>query len=142
MIRPFQIRFESAQITCIDSEQGNLRTIQQDFQLRFRVCLAQRRHAEPGRNLCKFPNLLFLQHGGNQKNRIGAIRARFINLVSVEDEVFAQNRNRNRRADFTQIIQAAEKIVAFRQYGKCGGSGVFKLVCKFHITEIPADQPL
>ena len=71
------------------------------------VRLDQRRHPKLTRERRDRSQLPLFQHRGDQQNAIGAGRARFVNLVRLEDEVFAQQRNIHGGADSAQIVERA-----------------------------------
>ncbi len=81
----------------------------------------QRRHPKLSRERCERTQLALFQHRGDQQNAIRAGRARFINLVRLENEILAQQRNIHRGADGSQIVQRAFEMYV-GQNRDCGGA--------------------
>jgi hypothetical protein len=62
------------------------------------------------------------QRRGNQQDRVRAVRARFDDLVLVEDKVLAQTRQRHGGGSQLQVAQAALKVGLIREHGERSGS--------------------
>src|SRR5579863_4578850 len=66
--------------------------------------------------------LRLIEDGADEQDGIRAPRARFVDLVLVEDEIFAQHRYLYGLLDDGQIGGRAEKKVRFRKHRDGGGS--------------------
>ncbi len=104
--RCLQRDVECAQIAVINANQRGCEP-QRALQFCTIVHFHQYRHAQAVGNGFQLGHLGIVQTGGNQQNGIGAYRARFIDLVGVDDEVFAQHGQMAAGARLLQIIVAA-----------------------------------
>ena len=83
-----------------------------------------------------------VEHGGDQENGIGAGNARLVDLVGIEDEVLAQQRQPHLFADQGQIAEMAEKKVLVGQHRQAGGAVLLIDPGNGKRVEIGADDPL
>ena len=73
------------------------------------VHLDQRRHAERLDPLQQADQRVLLERGDDQQDDVGAVRPRLVHLVAGDDEVLAQHRHVDDRADGVQVgLRAAE----------------------------------
>ena len=63
-----------------------------------------------------------VQAGGNQQNTVCAHGTRFVDLVGVDHEILAQNRQVARRAGLLEIVDAALKELLVSQHRQAGGT--------------------
>ena len=81
------------------------------FQLFLVAHFGQHAHIQTVRHGGKLAILLVVQHREHQQAGIRLMEARQVDLVSVDDKVFAQNRLRRDLADDWQEIEAALEIL-------------------------------
>ena len=97
-------------------------------------------HAQFVGNGFKTLKLPGFQCGGNQENCIRTPRARLIDLVFVDDEIFTQDRQRHGRTRLFQIFGRALEVRFVRQHGQAGRAGFFIGSGNFGRMKIRADQ--
>lgn len=65
----------------------------------------------------KPPQGIIVENRTNKKNSCRPIRTGFINLILINNEIFAQDRNRNLAGNVLQIVYASLEIIPFGQAG-------------------------
>ena len=134
-----QGHFKRTQVAVVDAPQrrGHVAAF---FQLGRIVQFQQYGHAQFVGNGFKTLKLPGFQCGGNQENRIRTPRARLIDLVFVDDEIFTQDRQRHGRTRLFQILGRALEIRFVRQHGQTGRAGFFIGNGDFGRMKIRTDQ--
>jgi len=77
-----------------------------------------------------------VQQGTDQQDSRRAQAFRFINLIGIDREILAQDRNVHRLRNLFQISVAAEKIVRLCQHGDGRRAGIFVLTGDLEIREV------
>lgn len=67
-----------------------------------------------------------VESGNDQEEAIGVVGARFPDLPGIEDEVLAENRERDFLASITKILEGAAKEFTFGKNGKSGSARGFE----------------
>src|ERR1700719_1869249 len=84
--------------------------------------------------------LVLLERGDDQQDRVGAIGLRFQYLKFIDDEVLAQAGKRTARRGFAQVIERSLKKLLVRQHRKRGRPGLLKFCRKLSRPEFFANQ--
>ena len=101
-----QIGHEGMQVAIVDSDQFSA-DARRESELLGVVNFDERGHFDFARQRRKRTQFALFQHRDNQQDAVGARRARFINLVRMENKILAQQRKIDRRAHRAQIIERA-----------------------------------
>ena len=91
-----------------------------------RVDLDERLHVEFAAEGDEFAQSAVVESGDDQEETVGIVGARFPDLPGIEDEIFAQNGERDFFAGIAKIFQRAAEEFAFGENGESGGAGGFE----------------
>ncbi|MNT32298.1 hypothetical protein D3C72_1681710 [compost metagenome] len=134
-----QIDTQVAQIAVIDTDHARFQS-NGPLQLFFADHFGQHAHVQAVRNRSQLTVLIVVQHGQHQQNGVGLIEARQIDLIRVDNKVFAQHRLCHRLADQRQEVEAALEVFFIGQHRDRRGEILVDL-SDFHRIKVFADQP-
>ncbi len=86
------------------------------------VDLDERVEVERARLLEQHVEVGQVESGDDQQDRVGADRRGLVELVGVDDEVLAQDRQRRRPARLAQVVEAAAEVERLGQHRQRGGA--------------------
>src|SRR5262249_40866039 len=129
------------EIPVIDADKSRAR-LERCFQLLCRVHFDQSVEAKLLGLGAEFLQLLPLEQGYDQKNRVGSEAARLDQVIAVEREILAQQRKRSRVLDRRKVVEAALKIFLLGQDGKRARAAGREVARDLDGLEIAADQSL
>ena len=102
--RPPDVDLQRRQVAVVDPDQPGAER-RGALELGLVVNLDQRREPEPRAVSCSRSSSALVERGHDQQDRVGARRQRLVELVGVDDEVLAQDRQRRSRARRPQIVE-------------------------------------
>src|SRR5450830_1626613 len=114
-----QRNLKSFEISVVDADQRRFE-LQRARQLGRIVHFHQHRHVQAARNRFKVLHSRIIQNGRNQQYGIGPTSARFINLIGVQHEVFAQHRQRAGGAGLLEVVNATLEKLQVGEYRQTG----------------------
>ena len=89
--------------------------------------LAQRPKPKPTGKLEQFSQLFTFQSFGDQQDKIRAVNQRFEDLITIDDEILAQNGRTSVAADLRDELQIAPEIMRLGKHRKGARTCIFVL---------------
>ena len=121
--RDVERNLEGAQVAVIDADQSGA-GIQGALQFWFIMHFDQRLHPQPFRFHAQAFQRGRVQERGNQQYGVRSRVTRLEDLIGIDDEILAQQRNFDVPAQTRQYFQIAVKVMHFRDNGERGRAGL------------------
>ena len=111
---------EAAEVAVVDADHIHLGA---DVpQLVGRVQLQEHLQPEPMRHVGQLATSVGRERGGDEQHGVGADDTRLIELVGVDDEVFAEDGQVGQRTDGAEVADGAAEELLVREHGEGGGA--------------------
>ncbi len=104
--------------------------------------LDQRLHAEAAGESQQLGKLGVVQQRADQEHGVCSGGARLVDLIGIEEEVFAQHGEVHGGANGTQVVERAEEEVRLSEHADGGGASRRVGARLSHWVELLAEQPL
>src|SRR5580704_2390809 len=133
-------RLEGFQVAVVDADEPRLQP-QRAIELFFVVHFDERIHAEGGSGRFQLGCADIVDRGHDDQDAIGAVSARFGDLIRIVHEILAQHRQRHVGAGRAQVIEMALERRRIGQDRKAGGAACFISLGQGRRIEIVANEP-
>ena len=115
------VDLEGLEVAGVDADDAGA-GVERPLELGLVVHLDQRRHAERLGALDERDERLLLEGGDDEQGEVGAVRAALPQLVAGDDEVLAQHRHVDPRADGVEVGQAAAEAARLGEHADDAGA--------------------
>ena len=113
LVGPLDVDREVGEVAVVDAEDVGV-DVERALELVLVVDLDEDVEIQPARLSVQLVELVVVEHGDDQEDRVRAGRRRLVELVGLEDEVLTQHRQLRGRDRVPQVLERAAEVHALR----------------------------